>query len=65
MTTTQAHQIITKNCEDVRRTQLAWALAAYSSSTGRPTAKAIATWITTPTDILERLCTERNIAQGV
>jgi hypothetical protein len=62
MTTTQAHHIITGHCGDVRRTQLAWAMAAYGSSTGRPTAKAVAAWITTPTDILERLCAERNIA---
>ena len=65
MTTTQAHSIITAHCGDVRRTQLATAMAAYESSNGRPAAKAVAAWIKTPTDILERLCADRNIAARV
>ena len=61
MTLRAANQIITDHCGDVRKTQLAWALSAYESATGRPTVKGIAGWITTPTDILERLCADRGI----
>ena len=56
-----ANKIIAQYCGDIRRTQLASALSAYESATGRATIKGLAGWITTPTDILERLCADRRI----
>ena len=61
MTLSAANQIITEHCGDIRKTQLASALSAYESATGRPTVKGIAGWITMPTNMLERLCEERHI----
>jgi hypothetical protein len=61
MTLDTANKIIAQYCGDTRKTQLASTLSAYESANGRPTVKGIAGWITTPIDILERLCADRQI----
>jgi hypothetical protein len=61
MTLDAAKQIIAEHGGDTRKAQLASALSAYESATGRPTVKGVAGWITAPIDILERLCEDRRI----